>query len=206
MPRNTLIAFAAATTLAECSSSVSNASAGVAATTLFGNRFAFSAAARNAITPNPNAARELMSCSKPTGITTIKPVIPAICPSLLLASTSPSDPVTVLGTNDDFAIEYVFARTSDANANGNSVSESSDCIMPISTSARKMATNNTTMRCPPRIRSTRGPTNGATMAKGAILTARNKMTLVRAASGLIDKKSESANANVIDVSPATINE
>jgi len=30
--------------------------------------------------------------------------------------------------------------------------------------------------------------------------------LVRAASGLIDKKSESANANVIDVSPATINE
>jgi hypothetical protein len=44
------------------------------------------------------------------------------------------------------------------------------------------------------------------MANGAMLTARNKITLVRAASGLIDKKSESASANVIDVSPATISE
>jgi hypothetical protein len=55
-PRNTRMAFAAATTLAECNSSVSKASAGVAATTLFGNRFALSAAARNAITPKPSAA------------------------------------------------------------------------------------------------------------------------------------------------------
>jgi hypothetical protein len=44
------------------------------------------------------------------------------------------------------------------------------------------------------------------MANGAILTARNKITLVRAASGLIDKKSESASANVMEVSPATMSE
>jgi len=56
IPRSTRMAFAAATTLAECNSSVSNASAGVAATTLFGSRFALSAAARNAMTPKPSAA------------------------------------------------------------------------------------------------------------------------------------------------------
>ena len=140
------------------------------------------------------------------GITTMNPVIPATCPSLLFAATKPSGSEIVLGTNEDFAIEYVFASTNEANANGKSAGESSDCIMPMSTSARKMATINTTMRCPPRMRSTSGPTNGATIANGAMLTARNKITLVRAASGLIDKKSESANATVMAVSPATISE
>ena len=55
-PRNTRIAFAAATTEAECSSSVSNASAGKLATTIFGRRYAFIAAAKKARTPNPRAA------------------------------------------------------------------------------------------------------------------------------------------------------
>jgi hypothetical protein len=44
------------------------------------------------------------------------------------------------------------------------------------------------------------------MANGAMLTARNKITLFRAASGLIDKKSESASATVMAVSPATMRE
>ena len=46
----------AATTEAECSSSVSNASAGKLATTIFGRRYAFIAAAKKARTPNPRAA------------------------------------------------------------------------------------------------------------------------------------------------------
>ena len=39
-----------------------------------------------------------------------------------------------------------------------------------------------------------------------MLTARNSKTFVRAASGLIDKNSESARATAIAVSPAVINE
>ena len=98
------------------------------------------------------------------------------------------------------------ANTSDANASGNRVNESRDHAMPTRTTARNTATISTTIRCPPRIRSTNGPTNGATTANGAMLTARNKITFVRAASGLIDKNKESASATVMAVSPATISE
>jgi hypothetical protein len=44
------------------------------------------------------------------------------------------------------------------------------------------------------------------MMNGAMLTAKNKITLLRAASGDTDKNNESANAIVIAASPATINE
>jgi hypothetical protein len=47
---------------------------------------------------------------------------------------------------------------------------------------------------------------GLTTTKGAILTARKRMIFPRAASGLTERKSESASAIAIAVSPATINE
>jgi hypothetical protein len=43
--------------------------------------------------------------------------------------------------------------------------------------------------------------NGAITANGARLIAKNKRTLLRAASGLIDKNSESARAIANDASP-----
>ena len=64
----------------------------------------------------------------------------------------------------------------------------------------------TTMRCPPRRRSIAGPTNGAINTNGAMLTARKRMTFVRAAPTGTDKKKESANAIVMAASPATIKE
>jgi hypothetical protein len=47
--------------------------------------------------------------------------------------------------------------------------------------------------------------SGASKANGAMDIARNKMTCVRAASGLIDKNNESANDTAIIASPAIIN-
>jgi hypothetical protein len=61
------------------------------------------------------------------------------------------------------------------------------------------------MRRPPGKRSIYGPITGASTAKGARLIAKNKSTFERAASGLIDKKSESANETASAASPITIN-
>ena len=49
-----------------------------------------------------------------------------------------------------------------------------------------------------------GPMNGATMANGAKLTSRYSSTLLRAASGLIEKNSEPASETTIATSPAVI--
>ena len=83
-----------------------------------------------------------------------------------------------------------------------------ESILPIMknvTTARNDATSITTSRRPPRIRSTNGPMKGVTIENGARLSARKRITLPRAASGLIDKKSEFARATVIAASPAVIN-
>ncbi len=50
-----------------------------------------------------------------------------------------------------------------------------------------------------------GPMNGAITANGAKLTAKNKSTRLRAASGLIDKNNESASATANAASPHAIN-
>jgi len=64
----------------------------------------------------------------------------------------------------------------------------------------------TVIRLPPGILSITGPMNGATIANGAKLTAKKSNTRLRAASGLIDKKSESASAIANAASPQAINE
>jgi hypothetical protein len=66
---------------------------------------------------------------------------------------------------------------------------------------RKKLTIKTVNRLPPGTRSITGPINGAITANGARLIAKNKRTLLRAASGLIDKNSESARAIANDASP-----
>lgn len=64
----------------------------------------------------------------------------------------------------------------------------------------------TVIRLPPGILSITGPINGATIANGAKLTAKNKSTRLRAASGLIDKNSESARAIANAASPHATSE
>jgi hypothetical protein len=71
---------------------------------------------------------------------------------------------------------------------------------------RNNATIKTVTRRPPGILSIIGPMNGATIAKGAKLIAKNSSTRLRAASGLIDKNSESANAMAKADSPNAISE
>ena len=68
----------------------------------------------------------------------------------------------------------------------------------------KALTINTVIRLPPGTRSITGPMNGAITANGARLTAKNSKTLLRAASGLIDKKSESASAIANAASPHAV--
>ena len=64
----------------------------------------------------------------------------------------------------------------------------------------------TVIRLPPGILSMTGPINGATIANGAKLIAKNNSTRLRAASGLIDKNSESANAIANAASPHAMSE
>ena len=64
----------------------------------------------------------------------------------------------------------------------------------------------TVIRLPPGILSITGPMNGATIANGARLIAKNNSTRLRAASGLIDKNSESANAIANAASPHAMSE
>jgi len=71
---------------------------------------------------------------------------------------------------------------------------------------RKNATMKTVIRLPPGILSITGPINGATIANGAKLIAKNSNTRLRAASGLIDKNSESANAIAKAASPHAMSE
>ena len=74
-------------------------------------------------------------------------------------------------------------------------------IIRTTVTQRSTATMKTVIRLPPGILSITGPMNGATIANGAKLTAKNKSTRLRAASGLIDKKSESARAIANAASP-----
>ena len=69
---------------------------------------------------------------------------------------------------------------------------------------RNKLTTSTVIRLPPGTRSITGPMNGAITANGARLIARNIRTLLRAASGLIDKKSESARAIANAASPHAV--
>ena len=69
---------------------------------------------------------------------------------------------------------------------------------------RNKLTISTVIRLPPGTRSITGPMNGAITANGARLIARNIKTLLRAASGLIDRNSESARAIANAASPHAV--
>ena len=56
------------------------------------------------MTPSPSAARVSINCKAATGPATTKPVMPDICPNLLLDSTNFDSSLTVVGTIADFAM------------------------------------------------------------------------------------------------------
>ena len=59
-------------------------------------------------------------------------------------------------------------------------------------------------RRPPRVRSSKGPSTGATTANGAIVRMRYRTTLPRAADAVAPKKIESASEIVTNTSPHTL--
>ena len=70
------------------------------------------------------------------------------------------------------------------------------------TAARPAHEMITMRRRPPRMRSSAGPSTGATIAKGAIVSSRYSATLPRAAWGLMSKNSEPASEMATAASPA----
>ena len=142
-----------------------------------------------------------MSCNSPAGATAANPINPASKPNLPLAATNSSSSSTSVGTSAVLLTEYVRARTSEIKASGNNATELIRGIIATIVMHRKKLTIKTVNLLPPGTRSITGPINGAITANGARLIAKNKRTLLRAASGLIDKKSESARAIANDASP-----
>jgi hypothetical protein len=100
---------------------------------------------------------------------------------------------------------YVRESISEINASGNSATELIRGTINTTVMHRKTLTINTVIRLPPGTRSITGPMNGAITANGARLIARNIKTLLRAASGLIDRNSESARAIANAASPHAVN-
>lgn len=99
---------------------------------------------------------------------------------------------------------YVRERIRDINARGNNATASRRGTIRTTVMHRKILTISTVIRRPPGTRSITGPMNGAITANGARLIARNNRTLLRAASGLIDRKSESASAMANAASPQAV--
>jgi hypothetical protein len=141
----------------------------------------------------------------PAGIAAAKPINPERRPSLPFAETNSSSFLTNVGTSAALLTLYVRANTNEINANAKSESEFSREIIATTVAQRKALTKNTVNLRPPGIRSMTGPMNGAITANGAKLTAKNKSTRLRAASGLIDKNKESASATANAASPHAIN-
>ena len=158
----------------------------------------------NAQADNPSDNLVSISCNKTAGAPPRKPTTLVSRPSCPLAAINCSSPSTTVGIIADRDTPYVLASTNDRNASGNNASEFSHFIMAINTIARINPTRHTVMRRPPGNRSMYGPIIGASTAKGARLMAKNRMTFERAASGLIDKKSESAKETASAASPTTI--
>ena len=102
--RKVRIAMEAATIDGLCNSPSSRGSLWPTCIAIFGNRYAFKDAAKNAMTPSPSAARVSINCKAATGPATTKPVMPDICPNLLLDSTNFDSSLTVVGTIADFAM------------------------------------------------------------------------------------------------------
>ena len=159
----------------------------------------------NAHADKPSDNLVSISCNKTAGAPPRKPTTLVSRPSFPLAAINCSSPTTTVGMIAERDTPYVLASTSDKNASGKSASEFSHFIIAISTIARINPTRHTVMRRPPGKRSIYGPIIGASTANGARLIAKNNMTFERAASGLIDKKSESANDTASAASPTTIN-
>ena len=91
------------------------------------------------------------------------------------------------------------------NANGNKNSESRFATMRMAAITRPRLIARIISRLPPAYRSMIGPMRGLTTANGAIVRARYKPTLHRAALGSIEKNNDPANATVIIASPAAHN-
>ena len=86
-----------------------------------------------------------------------------------LASTNCCSDSTSLGTSARFAITYVFCRINMTNASGNNNRLWMWFTIKNATAARPNAAMTTMVRRPPRARSTAGPINGVTTAKGAMV-------------------------------------
>ena len=106
---------------------------------------------------------------------TVAPTMPEtalIKASRLLAPTRSCSERTRAGTTALFATEYVFCKTRIVNASGNSHSESMLSIIKNAAMARPAAVPMIIRRRPPLARSIAGPSSGATMANGAMVSAR----------------------------------
>ncbi len=106
------------------------------------------------------------------GTAPMKPTMPAISPSLELASTSSASVRTTLGTRALLQTAYALDSTSVRNANGNSARPSRWVIMKTLTTPCPTAQATTMARRPPAIRSIAGPTSGATIVNGSIVNSR----------------------------------
>jgi hypothetical protein len=93
--------------------------------------------------------------------------------------------------------------TSRANASGKIHGVFRCFAMDRDTAAREMAARIIIVRRPPRLRSSAGPSTGATTANGAIVSRRYAATRPRAADGEMEKNRDPARAMVTRVSPAT---
>jgi len=155
--------------------------------------------------PNINDNFGEMAASPPAGKAAIAPTAPEIKPSFELASTSSVLLLTTVGISADRETLYVFCNTSAPNDSGNSNRSSRWKIIVKKIKARPSAVSCMINRRPPDARSMNGPMNGATSAKGAKLTSRYRRTLLRAASGLIEKNNDPASETTIATSPAVIN-
>ena len=170
-----------------------------------GIRSAAMVANANTMPPKTSVTFDEIRLRIPAGTAATNPTIPAVTPSLALASTKSASLRVSVGSIADFDTAYVLLRTMARNANGNRKNESSWNTMRNITAARSAAMVTTSRRRPPGMRSITGPMNRPSTTKGAKLTARNRITRLRASPGVIDKNKESANATAMLASPAAIN-
>jgi hypothetical protein len=139
---------------------------------------------------------------------------PTIAPTTLtsasreLAVTSSPSSRTSAGTSALLATCAPFPSTSTPKASGYTIRPSGAallmyCAIPMHNSARPAAATIMSIRRPPLDRSSTGPRMGATIAKGAMVSSRNRKIFPRAALVGLWKKMEPASDTVRQASPHT---
>ena len=173
MPRRHAVAYAAKRTGVWRSSAFSSGEVDSAATTTRGNFVA-----NAAVTMNPAAATPAANSGPPTSDSTPATTAPTMLATALskarrlLALMRSCSERTSAGTTALLATEYPFWKTRIANARGKSHSESILLIIRNARTARTKAVVMIIRRRPPLVRSMAGPKSGATIANGAMVSAR----------------------------------